>query len=130
MIGAPFFRYYPYVPGPYLPTGLRLLTVSDDPAETARAPVGDSLLGDAVLSLIALKDLLGDCKPKTGKAREALGLAVGIPTEVGVPRDIQVGGLERDATNWSRPSGVGRQGRRERRGLIGHKRPRTPPARS
>jgi outer membrane protein TolC len=36
------------------------------------------------------------------KAREALGLAVGIPTEVGVPRDIQVGGLEHDATNACR----------------------------
>jgi benzoylformate decarboxylase len=46
VIGAPVFRYYPYVPGPYLPPGLRLLQISDDPTETARAPVGDSLLGD------------------------------------------------------------------------------------
>jgi outer membrane protein, multidrug efflux system len=38
------------------------------------------------------------------KARESLGFAVGIPTEVGVPRDIQVGGLERDATNSCRPA--------------------------
>ena len=38
------------------------------------------------------------------KAREALGLALGIPTEVGVPRDIQVGGLEHDATNSCRPA--------------------------
>jgi benzoylformate decarboxylase len=72
VIGAPVFRYYPYVPGPYLPTGLRLLHISDDPTETSRAPVGDSLLGDAVLSLIALKDLLRDYKPKTGKAREKI----------------------------------------------------------
>jgi outer membrane protein TolC len=36
------------------------------------------------------------------KAREALGLAVGIPTEVGVPADIQVGNLEHDATNSCR----------------------------
>jgi benzoylformate decarboxylase len=73
VIGAPVFRYYPYVPGPHVPTGLRLLHISDDPAETARAPVGDSLLGEAVLSLIALKDLLGDYEPKTGKAREKIG---------------------------------------------------------
>jgi benzoylformate decarboxylase len=39
VIGAPVFRYYPYVPGPYLPAGLRLLHISDDPAETARATV-------------------------------------------------------------------------------------------
>jgi benzoylformate decarboxylase len=72
VIGAPVFRYYPYVSGPYVPKGLRLLHISDDPAETARAPVGDSLLGDAVLSLIALKDLLGPCKPKVSKARETV----------------------------------------------------------
>ena len=70
VVGAPVFRYYPYVPGPYLPAGLRLLHISDDPAETGRAPVGDSLLGDAVLSLEGLKALLGDCKPKATRARE------------------------------------------------------------
>ena len=63
VVGAPVFRYYPYVPGPYLPAGLRLLHISDDPAETARAPVGDSLLGDAVLTIAALKELLADRPP-------------------------------------------------------------------
>lgn len=58
VIGAPVFRYYPYVPGDYLPEGLRLLHISDDPAETARAPVGDSLVGDAVLATQALTDLV------------------------------------------------------------------------
>ena len=72
VVGAPVFRYYPYVPGPYLPDGLRLLHISDDPGETARAPVGDSLLGDPVLSLEGLKALLGNHKPKTTKARETL----------------------------------------------------------
>ncbi|MBV8455304.1 MAG: hypothetical protein JO122_01660 [Acetobacteraceae bacterium] len=67
VIGAPVFRYYPYVPGPYLPAGLRLLHISDDPAETARAPVGDSLVGDAVLSLAGLTSLLAGHKPKAGK---------------------------------------------------------------
>jgi benzoylformate decarboxylase len=50
VIGAPVFRYYPYVAGDYLPQGTRLLHISDDPAETARAPVGDSLVADPVLS--------------------------------------------------------------------------------
>jgi benzoylformate decarboxylase len=58
VVGAPVFRYYPYVPGPYVPPGMRLLHISDDPGETSRAPIGDSLLGDAVLSLAALTDLL------------------------------------------------------------------------
>jgi benzoylformate decarboxylase len=70
IVGAPVFRYYPYVRGPYLPPGTRLLHISDDPAETARAPVGDSVLGDAVLSLAALTDLLGERKAKTDRARE------------------------------------------------------------
>ncbi|MBV8230930.1 MAG: benzoylformate decarboxylase [Planctomycetaceae bacterium] len=72
VVGAPVFRYYPYVPGPYLPAGLRLLHISDDPAETARAPVGDSLLGDAVLSLVGLTALLSDHK-KVAKPPEKLG---------------------------------------------------------
>jgi benzoylformate decarboxylase len=63
IIGAPVFRYYPFVPGPYLPAGLRLLHISDDATETARAPVGDSLLGDAVLSLVGLTALFGDYQP-------------------------------------------------------------------
>ena len=70
IVGAPVFRYYPYVAGPYLPPRTRLLHISDDPAETARAPVGDSALGDAVLSLAALTDLLGERKAKTDRARE------------------------------------------------------------
>lgn len=55
VIGAPVFRYYPYVKGPYLPEKLHLLHISDDPEETGRAPVGDSLLCDAVLALEALE---------------------------------------------------------------------------
>ncbi len=48
------FRYYPYVPGPYLPEGTRLFQVTDDPDEAARAPVGDTLLGDPALTCAAL----------------------------------------------------------------------------
>src|SRR3954451_11896375 len=67
VVGAPVFRYYPYVPGPYVPSGMRLLHISDDPGETARAPIGDSLLGDAVLSLAALTDLLAGLPRSNGK---------------------------------------------------------------
>jgi benzoylformate decarboxylase len=68
--GAPVFRYYPYVPGRYLPDGMRLLHISDDPRETAPAPVGDSLLGDAVLSVAALTDLLPTSNPGARKMPE------------------------------------------------------------
>ena len=52
--GAPVFRYYPYVPGEYLPDGTRLLHITDDPGEAARAPVGDAILGDPGLALASL----------------------------------------------------------------------------
>jgi benzoylformate decarboxylase len=58
VVGAPVFRYYPYVAGDYLPPGARLLHVSDDPDEVARAPVGDSLLGDPELTCAALAGLV------------------------------------------------------------------------
>jgi benzoylformate decarboxylase len=72
VIGAPVFRYYPYVAGPYLPPGLRLLHISDDPAETGRAPVGDSLVGDAVLSLAGLTGLLAGHTPPPAKPHPRL----------------------------------------------------------
>jgi benzoylformate decarboxylase len=46
VLGAPVFRYYPFVPGDYIPAGARLFHVTDDPAEAARAPVGESVLAD------------------------------------------------------------------------------------
>ena len=54
VVGAPVFRYYPYVPGDYLPAGTQLIHVTDDPEEAARAPVGDAILGDAALACRAL----------------------------------------------------------------------------
>jgi thiamine pyrophosphate-dependent acetolactate synthase large subunit-like protein len=46
VLGAPAFRYYPLIPGPYLPEGSRLLHITGDPDEAARAPVGDALIAD------------------------------------------------------------------------------------
>jgi benzoylformate decarboxylase len=60
VIGAPIFRYYPYVPGPVLPQGCQLLQVTNDPSDAASGLVGDSLLGDAKLSLEALLELVED----------------------------------------------------------------------
>jgi benzoylformate decarboxylase len=56
IIGAPVFRYYPYVPGEYLPEGTELLHITDDVAESGRAPVGDSLISDTRLALEVLLD--------------------------------------------------------------------------
>ena len=60
VIGAQVFRYYPYVAGEYLPQGSDLLQITADPEVAGAAPVGDSLLGDALLVLEQLTDVIGD----------------------------------------------------------------------
>jgi benzoylformate decarboxylase len=60
VIGAQIFRYYPYVAGEYLPQGSELLQITADPESGAAAPVGDSLLGDPLLVLEQLTDLMAD----------------------------------------------------------------------
>lgn len=63
VLGAPVFRYYPYVAGDYLPECTRLWHITDDPEEAARAPVGDAVLGDPALALDSLNRLLqGDAR--------------------------------------------------------------------
>jgi benzoylformate decarboxylase len=60
VIGAQVFRYYPYVAGEYLPEGSDLLQITADPEVAGAAPVGDSLLGDPLLVLEQLTDLIAD----------------------------------------------------------------------
>jgi benzoylformate decarboxylase len=62
VIGAQVFRYYPYVPGEYLPEGTELLQITSDPGLAGAAPVGDSLLGDA---LLVLNELVGMIEKRT-----------------------------------------------------------------
>ncbi|MFG3302148.1 benzoylformate decarboxylase [Micromonospora chersina] len=71
VVGAPVFRYYPHVPGDYLPADTRLLHVTDDPDEAARAPVGESLLGDAGLAMDRLVELLPPADRPPPPARDA-----------------------------------------------------------
>jgi benzoylformate decarboxylase len=56
VVGAQVFRYYPYVAGEYLPEGTELVQITSDPGLAGAAPVGDSLLGDA---LLVLNELVG-----------------------------------------------------------------------
>jgi benzoylformate decarboxylase len=69
VIGAPVFRYYPYVPGKVIPDGAALLQITDDPSDSGSALVGDSLLSDAKLALQALLELV-----EVGAARAAPAL--------------------------------------------------------
>jgi benzoylformate decarboxylase len=88
IIGAPVFRYYPYVSGEYLPVGTELLHITDDVSESGRAPVGDSLIGDCSLTIKALLNYINPGNypeppvifPKTELAEEHVGPLY--PTEV------------------------------------------------
>ena len=56
VLGAPAFRYYPQIPGPYLPEGTSLIHITSDPDEAARAPVGDAYIADVHSAVGAILD--------------------------------------------------------------------------
>jgi benzoylformate decarboxylase len=58
VIGAPVFRYYPWSRGEYLPGGTRLIHITDNPEETARAVIGDSVVCDPARACATLVELL------------------------------------------------------------------------
>jgi benzoylformate decarboxylase len=81
VIGAPVFRYYPFVPGKYLPPGARLLHVTDDPNMSSKAPVGESLVSDSRLFLQSVLPLVAR---RTG-TRAAKSVAVPPPSPDDLP---------------------------------------------
>jgi benzoylformate decarboxylase len=54
VVGSSVFPYYPYLPGPLLPEGAKLVAITSDPDEAARAPMGDALVADVKLTVEAL----------------------------------------------------------------------------
>jgi benzoylformate decarboxylase len=58
VLGAPVFLYYPYVPGPVVEEGTRVLQITEDPEEAARAVVGSSVVGDVRAAILTLTNLL------------------------------------------------------------------------
>jgi benzoylformate decarboxylase len=71
VLGAPVFLYYPYVPGPTVASGTRVLHVSEDPEEAARTAVGESLVGDVGLAIRGLTGLLPQVDRQSPSARES-----------------------------------------------------------
>ncbi len=78
VIGAQVFRYYPYVAGEYLPEGTELLQITADPGLAGAAPVGDSLLGDTLLALEQLVDMVDDHSDRAVPARQVPTSAVDV----------------------------------------------------
>lgn len=63
VIGAPVFRYHQQQPGSYLPDGARLLHLTSDPGEAARAPMGNAV----VASLGEVLPRLARTVPESGR---------------------------------------------------------------
>ncbi|WP_066361390.1 benzoylformate decarboxylase [Herbidospora mongoliensis] len=55
-VGTPVFRYHAPSQADFLPSGVRLYAITDDPGEAARAPMGRFLLGDPTDALVRLVD--------------------------------------------------------------------------
>jgi benzoylformate decarboxylase len=83
VIGAQVFRYHADVPGPVLPAGCELLQVTNDPTDASSALVGDSLLGDARLTLEALIELVEDGSSST--APKPFNLSRSLPSPPNSP---------------------------------------------
>jgi benzoylformate decarboxylase len=67
VVGSSVFPYYPNIPGPLLPEGARLVQITSDPDEAARAPMGDAIVGDVKLALLHLLGAVGEASRDTGE---------------------------------------------------------------
>jgi benzoylformate decarboxylase len=54
VVGSSVFPYYPNIPGSLLPDDTSLVAITSDPDEAARAPMGDAIVADVALTLVAL----------------------------------------------------------------------------
>ncbi|MGW1076574.1 benzoylformate decarboxylase [Streptomyces sp. NPDC002537] len=84
VVGAPVFRYYPYVPGPVLPDGAELVLLTSDPGEAARAPVGDALVAGLRPTLERLTELVAMGVPPAPARPRARGSEEEAPEETPV----------------------------------------------
>ncbi len=57
VVGSSVFPYYPHIPGALLPQEAKLVAVTSDPDEAARAPMGDAIVADVALTLKALLEV-------------------------------------------------------------------------
>jgi benzoylformate decarboxylase len=72
VLGAQVFQYYPYVPGPVVEEGTRLVQVTEAFEEANRAATGTSLVGDVGVAIRQLIELLPDAERPAPPALEKL----------------------------------------------------------
>lgn len=71
VVGSSVFPYYPYIPGPLLPESTRLVQLTCDPDEAARAPMGKAIVGDVAGGLHRLVELVGESERPQPPVRPA-----------------------------------------------------------
>ncbi len=69
VVGSSVFPYYPYIAGPLLAPDTSLVAITSDPAEAARAPMGDAILGDPAQALASLAGLVEQSSRPSPEAR-------------------------------------------------------------
>lgn len=87
VLGAPVFRYHQYDPGQYLKAGTRLVSVTCDPLEAARAPMGDAIVADVGAMAAALAARVTD---RAGPLPAALALPAPVAQDLGALRPESV----------------------------------------
>lgn len=83
VLGAPVFLYYPYVPGPAVEEGTRVLHVTEDAEEANRAVVGSGIVGDVGIAIRRLTELL----PETDRPRPPAAEPPPVP-EISSPMSV------------------------------------------
>jgi benzoylformate decarboxylase len=73
VVGSSVFPYYPYLPGPLLAPDTRLVAITSDPGEAARAPMGDAIVGDVAIALARLVELVDRSPRQAPEPRPAPG---------------------------------------------------------
>jgi benzoylformate decarboxylase len=73
VVGSSVFPYYPYLPGPLLAEGTKLIALTSDPGEAARAPMGEAIVGDVGLALTRLVELVPSTEREPPEARPEPG---------------------------------------------------------
>jgi benzoylformate decarboxylase len=72
VLGAQVFQYYPYVPGPVVEKGTRLIQITEDFEEANRAATGTSLVGDVGVAIRQLTELLPETERQMPPTPEKL----------------------------------------------------------
>lgn len=72
VLGAPIFTYHVHSEGPFVPEGVQLFQIIDDPEAAAWSPVGSSLLSTMRLGLSRLLELVEDATRPAPTPRASL----------------------------------------------------------